>query len=69
MNKSEKLMGMMDFIIYRAGKPPGSGLVSLTRYEALTKDMLSKAATAQKGNKNMSMPNRLTQAFPLVDSF
>ena len=56
-------MGIANFMRYRAGNPPGSGLVSLSKNELWTKSMLVINVTQQKGIKKINVPIRFIKAF------
>ena len=65
--KRKNPIGIADLIIYRAGIPPGSGLVSKTANELLTNEIDSQKATAQNGSSSNAVPIKLTQAFPFSE--
>jgi hypothetical protein len=62
-------IGIIDFNINLAGNPPGSGEVSAMLKELTTKFFEAKISNRQNGIRNIIDPNKLTQAFPLLENF
>jgi hypothetical protein len=68
-SKRKEPIGMHAFNIYLAGRPPGSGEVSLIINEKTTKFLDAHIIKMVNGIKNTMVPTRFTHALVLGENF
>ncbi len=66
-SKSEIPIRIANLIIYRAGKPPGSGEPSLTDQDSIPYPQETITISTHHGSKKNKVPNKLTQALSLSE--